>query len=280
MIDEKNGANQLYDALTEGGIDERTFQGKIFRHILTHHKCYGIFEKNEDDNSDFLTWVYPRLSRALNRYEPRKDISFDAFLHTIIRLAYKEYKTRVYRRGKIEKLFWKEAAIHSSFWKDDSESSYENSSCVTVRLHPKQTLMVLLKSYNAVSDELITRAAPVIGRSKEDLTAMIDELRKQRLEQDSEFHDLCERCYSQYVRCLSYERRLSAAEKDTPQHRQLTRQAGETRLRLARMRRRLKNMRIEASNRQVAAVMGIPKGSVDSGLNAFRRKYCSSQQAR
>jgi hypothetical protein len=44
------------------------------------------------------------------------------------------------------------------------------------------------------------------------------------------------------------------------------------RKRLASMRRRLKAMRTEASNRQVAGIMGVKKGTIDSNLYEVRQK--------
>jgi DNA-directed RNA polymerase specialized sigma24 family protein len=39
------------------------------------------------------------------------------------------------------------------------------------------------------------------------------------------------------------------------------------------MRRRLRSIRLDPSNRQVAEVLGVPKGTIDSNLYAVKSKW-------
>jgi IS30 family transposase len=43
--------------------------------------------------------------------------------------------------------------------------------------------------------------------------------------------------------------------------------------RLESMRKRLAALKAEASNRQVAALLGVPKGTIDSNLYAIKTRY-------
>jgi hypothetical protein len=130
----------------------------------------------------------------------------------------------------------------------------------------------LLKSYFFVSDEFVKRVTQAIGMDTEKVQNMIDELRKRRASKETEILDLRERLHCQHYRCLTYQKRLTRVQPGTDHHDKLKYRFERARKRFYAMKKRLGGMRIAASNRMIADVMGIPRGTVDSGLFAIRNR--------
>jgi hypothetical protein len=138
--------------------------------------------------------------------------------------------------------------------------------------NPRQVLVLLLKSYYYVSEDFISRIAPAIGIETEKLTKMIDLLRKRRLERDEHIRELRERLHSQYYRCITFERRLLAAAEGSSREAAMRRCLTKSKQRLTAIRNRLRTIRLDATNRQVAEILGVPKGTIDSSLFAVKLK--------
>jgi hypothetical protein len=129
-----------------------------------------------------------------------------------------------------------------------------------------------LKAYYYVTDDFVERAAPCLGMAKQEIFKMMDELRALRFEKEVEIRALRERCFSQHFRCISAEKKLHGIGKESVYYKPLHDRTERRRTRLVRMRKRLKNMRTAASNRQVAQVLGVSKGTVDASLHAIKHR--------
>jgi hypothetical protein len=140
---------------------------------------------------------------------------------------------------------------------------------------PKYTLLLLLKSYYYVSDDMVNRAARALGMDAEVLGGMIDTLYRSQLKKITNLKKLTNSAHCLYFRCLSYERQL-ADKYGNPQKRMLIgRYLERGRRRLADMRRRLKSTRIEATNSDLSKLLGIPKGTIASQLSLIRSRLVS-----
>ncbi|GMO21076.1 MAG: hypothetical protein Pg6A_08030 [Termitinemataceae bacterium] len=270
--------NEVYDDYSAGIINHSSFIEAVLKHILFNHRYYGILEKNAGDTQDFLSWIYPRFVKSIKRYVPVTGVTFEAFIYSTMRFNFREYLSRHARRMETEQSFWSDVAKDTPYYEESLFEGEESMSPIR-KTHKKQSLMVFLKCYHAVSDSMIKRMSSYLGMREESLRAMIDELRKERCEIELSFNELRERCKAQYYRCMNYERRLDRVERGSAAFGILFKRLTGHRERLLRMRRRLKNMRVEATNQQVARVMGIAKGSVDSGISAFKRKYCANPES-
>jgi FixJ family two-component response regulator len=70
-----------------------------------------------------------------------------------------------------------------------------------------------------------------------------------------------------------YEKRLSYLPENSSACINMKLRLEKARKRLERMRNRLAGIRTDPTNRQVAEVIGVSKGSVDSGLHALKKKW-------
>ena len=225
--------------------------------------------------------MYPRLSAAFSRYSPVHGVSFEGYIITTLRMAYKEYKLRESCRNETETAYWLETTRDMLVYEDETEyciKANPNKEQLD-QLTDKQILILLLKSYYFVSDELLTTITNYLNYKKEDIEKMFHELHTMRAEHNILIRSLRNRCHSQHYRCLAFERKLMKSEEGSPRHIRLYNMLKRGKIRLSRMRRRLNRMRAEPSNKQVANVLGIAKGTVDSTLYLIKRKFVSGVNA-
>jgi hypothetical protein len=146
------------------------------------------------------------------------------------------------------------------------------SSIGTKIRNQRQILFLLLKCYYFLSDDFIERVAPVLNMDHEELVTLINNLHQVRKRQEDEIRLLKERINSQYYRCICFESRMRAFPEGSCHHERMKQYLERGRTRLHSMRKHLSNMRMNASNREVADILQIPKGTVDSGLHALKEK--------
>jgi hypothetical protein len=102
---------------------------------------------------------------------------------------------------------------------------------------------------------------------------MIEKLRGWRTRRDEAVRVLQERIVCQFYRCIVIEKRLRVAAEGSVRHEKLAKSLKGARERLGSMRKRLSGIRVDATNQQVADLLGITKGAVASNLYALRNRY-------
>jgi DNA-directed RNA polymerase specialized sigma24 family protein len=267
--------NKLFEQYTLGILQKKELEGLIFQYILEHYQCFHLYRWNKDECTDYLCWLYPRLSRAIENYRETGS-SFDAYIRSIVHWSAREYRFREADHHITEYACWDAKTMDMVAYCPEPE--YRETPPVFKPVsNPRQVLVLLLKSYYFISEDFLARIAPAIGINKEKLGLLIDELRKRRLERDEETRTLQERIYTQYYRCLTLTQRINAAPEGSAFREKMEQCLNRAKTRLKRMRKRLGAIRLEASNRQVAEVLGIPKGTVDSNLYAVKSKWKNTE---
>ncbi|MDR1325023.1 MAG: hypothetical protein LBK00_03190 [Treponema sp.] len=138
--------------------------------------------------------------------------------------------------------------------------------------NPQQVLILLLKSYSFVSDDFIVHAAPAIGVNVEKLTTMFNKVHELCVERDEKILRLKEQLHVQYYRCMSYRKQLEALSEHSSQRELLRGYLEQACSNYTITKQQLASINLEPSNRQIAEVLGIPKGVVDSTLRTLKRK--------
>ena len=263
--------NALWNQYIQGLLTHKDFEEGIFRFLLENYKQFNLFHRDRDEFTDYLCWLYPSLSRAIDTYKETGS-SFDAYICSIVRCSAKAHSVREAEHQLTEYACWEARAEEELMLSEhipaylDAEESFK-----PVR-NPRQVLILLLKSYFFVSDEFIVRVAPAIGISIEKLTAMLDKLRELRRTRDEKILQLKEHLHLQYYRCVAYQKRLEALCEYSSQREVLCGYLARAYSSYALIKQRLGSINLEPSNREVAEVLGIPKGTVDSTLYAIKRK--------
>jgi biotin operon repressor len=297
--------NELYHQYVKGDLGRKEFEGVIFRIILKNIQYFYFADWDREEYIDYLCWLYPRLSNAIDNYR-EKGYSFSTHIIALVRYSVKEYRSRQADHYITEFAAW---TVHAADMEVHSrEAEYLPEPAVkppakpaavptdlagrparpvpgypaktakfppekTLVNNPRQILLLLLKSYYFVSDDFLERVAPAIGVETEKLREMIEKLRNWRTRREETIRILQERIVCQFYRCIVVEKRLRSAAEGSARYEKLAKSLKGARERLTSMRKRLSGIRVDATNQQVADLLGITKGAVASNLHALRNRY-------
>jgi hypothetical protein len=259
-----------YQQYACGKLSKKELEGIIFQVVLKNCKRFHLYNWSEEECIDYLCWLYPRIGRTIDRYKFCGS-SFEGYIRSLIRWSSKEYHAKESNQRLMESAYWDTTVTEMAVCSQEPEYPEPEGDLSPVS-NPRQILILLLKSYYHVSEDFIGRIAPVVGIEKEKLILMIEMLRKRRQERDEHIRHLRERLHSLYYRCINFERRLLTVTEGSAQELRLRRCLEKSRLRIRTLRERLKAIRLDATNRQVAEILGIPKGTVDSSLFAIKSR--------
>jgi len=267
--------SDFYRLYIEGNLPKKIFEGRIFQHLLNNFEKFRMFNGDRERWNDFLSWLYPRFARAIDLYRDLGS-SFDAYITGLVNSAAREYRFRETDHNITEYVCWRAKAEENILFENEPEYLEEKKDVpIPDDINPKQVLFLLLKSYFFVTNEFIEQVAKAIGMDISVVQGMIDELRKRRSEKEAEIMDLKERIHCQHYRCLAYEKRMLNAQPGTEHHEIMKKRFERAKKRYKTMRKRLGGMRMSASNRMIADILGIPRGTVDSSLFAIRNRLAS-----
>jgi hypothetical protein len=204
MIGENEYLDNMLKEYRQDHITRKEMEGRLFMYIRNHPRRFSLSMFNRDARDDFISWLYPRLSRAVDHYTDQGS-SFDAYINTMVRLSAREYGLRKKEHRIIEKTWWDAKALEMMAAEEEPEYADVPAPAIQKKVsNPRQVLMLLLKSYYYLSDTLLERLAPALGLEKEELYRMVDTLRAVRLQREEIINGLKERIHGQFYRCLAF----------------------------------------------------------------------------
>lgn len=278
----KDPLSSIYRLFKAGVINARELENRVFNYISeSRNREFGLFFRNRCERIDFLGEFFPRLRRAIERYNSDW-ATFDAYIATTLRYAYREYRALAKRQQILQCVGFDESVREpetdaAAPETADGDEPQDEPQPDPFRIgSPQHALIILLKSYYFVTDGLIAKAAPAIGLDADVLAGMVDRLHGLRLKKEEHRKRLANAVHCQYYRNLFYERRLAFQYKDTEAYDRFSMRLDRGRQRLERLRVRLRALRMEATNAEVAALLGIPKGTVDSRVSLIKSRLSSN----
>jgi len=275
--------NELYAKYAGKILERGKFEGLIYQYLEKNQSATSLSHWERDEYEDYLSWFYPRLHHSIDSYR-ETGASFDAFIGSIMRMASREYRVRTIIKSVTEYSAWSIQCPEQYAHEEEAPYSYDKKGKETAmeqffpsqgkhRKNPKQLLALILKCYYYVSEDFIDRIAGFLSIDKKELKKMLEKMRLLRQKRDDELYYMRERIYCLYYRCIVYEKRLQYIEKDTISYLKLNRRLVKARKRLEKMRERIQNIRTDATNKEVAQVIGISKGAVDSNLHKLKSRW-------
>jgi len=262
--------SELFQLYVAGDLSKKDFEGRIFQFLFDNFERFRHFNGDRDCWSEFLSWLYPRFARAIDLYRDLGS-SFDAYIFSLVHFASREYRCREADHRITEYICWQAKAEEMRVCEEEGEyPEVSREISIPEGIKPRQILLLLLKSYYYVTDEYVKRVACAIGMNSEEVLNMVDELRKRRNEKEAKILEYRERLYCQHYRCLAYQKRMNTATQGTAYHGKMKGRYERAKRRYLAMKDRLGGMRLDASNQMIAEVLGIPKGTVDSGLYSVK----------
>jgi hypothetical protein len=263
--------SKLMTRYSLGLISRKELESHVFKFVMDNHKEFRPYKWTEEDYRDFVCSFYPRLSRAIDNYRETGS-SFDVYLRSLVLWGIRETRARKMDRHIAEYACWEAKARDEAAVQETEEVYNEPEPAFGEVINPRQVLVLLLKSYHYMSQDFLERISPALNMDVEKIKDLIDGLRELRLKREEDIRALQERIYTQFYRCIVFEKKLKSAVQDSARHEKLQICLIRGRKRLQSMRKRLAKMKTAASNRQVAQVLETAKGTIDAHLFNFKVK--------
>jgi DNA-directed RNA polymerase specialized sigma24 family protein len=266
--------NDYYANYTAGLLKKNDLECAILSAVREDVNRFGLSGWSKDDYDDYISSLYPRMSRAIDTYREAGS-SFETYIGTMVRLTAREYRSRQVRSYMEETAAW--IIQLPELYACESEPAYnepiaeEPESPIKLN-NPRQLLILILKCYNHVSPEFLEKVSPSLGMEPETLIKMINQLKEQREKYDAELVTMREKINNQFYRCILFEKKLKVLSADNPTAQRLQNQLERGRIRLSNMRRRFARKRINPPNRQIAKLLGLSKSTVDAVLYKLKTK--------
>jgi len=276
----KQTLNNLYSCYKKSELNRSDFEGLIYRYFIGHQEKTCIRHWDHDEYEDFISWFYPRLHLAIDSYT-EKGSSFEAFIGKYLLISSKEYHVRTVTKNVIEYSAWSARVPEMYAYEEPSPYIFNETkkvlSNITAdkkgRKESRRMLALILKCYYYISDDFAEKIAPAIGIEKEELKNKLREIRDIRQKKDDKIFIKKEKIYRQFYRCIVYEKRFLLTKENTVTHEKMKIRKEKARLRLDKLREQMAKTRIEATNREIAEIIGVTKGSVDAGLCRLKSKW-------
>ena len=272
--------NEFHFEYLKGALKRADFESIIYNYLVCNQDKTCISHWKHDDYEDFISWFYPRIKIIIDSYR-NTGSSFEAYMSKYLLISSKEYHVKKITDNVTEYSAWS-ARVPEMYVHEDPLVYLHNEAEKTItslvidkkgRKNTRRVLALILKCYYYISEDFAEKIAPVIGMDKKELLQMLNRMRSIRQKKDDMLYEKKERLYRQFYRCIVYEKRLSIITENTSAHNRLKSRLERARNILDKMRNRITKIRKEATNSQIAEVIGISKGTVDASLSRLKSKW-------
>jgi RNA polymerase sigma factor (sigma-70 family) len=243
-------------------------------------------QRDEDAPGDFYLFFYPRLLRLLDRFEYQGK-PFEVYLQSVLNWQFKNFlHTRWYQETTWDTMTWIEPGEGYSL----PETNEDDTSCIQTSLLQSQAkeilktradrrnfLLLLLKCPETIDAVTAPALAEATNQSPETLLSL-----REALHDNCQPHETRREVFrARRNKAFSKTRILeNTLQRESDPHRRAILNAGLTltRWRMTTAVHKLSKIAQSPSNRQIANILNIPKGTVDSGLYWIKRKLTQVEQ--
>jgi hypothetical protein len=242
----------------------------------------------EDDCGDFFCFFHPRLRRLIDRFEFHGK-PFEVYLIVTLK-----WQLRTYAGRRATEHLRSRVVTHENFWACESSDDYPSPelSCpstaelstelsIPTQVHTllkmdernrikdhsckRRVLFLALKSAIRMTETLIQKTALITGYDADWIYELTEELRLRVKSRRSRWSILSEKRNRYFFRiyCLQEQLRLVSEEQV---RREISRQLLQEGKRLSKALDAISHVPVGPTHRDIADVLGVPKGTVDSGL--------------
>jgi DNA-directed RNA polymerase specialized sigma24 family protein len=258
--------------------------GEIVKRLALriYHYPLGKYGAGEDDCGEFYLFFYPRLLRSIRHYEDRGK-PFEWYFNSVLHWHYKVYCSRKRR----EETRWT-AARNILFWDLPDPEFPSLSPGDPQRLHDaaaavdcfggsrrdtwrRRILFLALKNARHLDDPAIQWISDLTGIGEEHLMGMAERLRTTLYKRELRLHELYRRQNKILTKIYLLQRDL-LWEVDPAVRSELALSLSGLRSGLRSLQRKIRRVRLNPSNREIAELLDIPKGTVDTSLYWLRHQ--------
>jgi len=236
----------------------------------------------EDDPGEFYLLCYPRLVRTLRRFREQGK-PFEWYLQSVLRWQYLSYlrarrrRERQWNSGTLAVL-WDPPPAEPEPRPDSPELTLEAAALFRldaggkVRQGERTRLLVwALKKVRELGPAEVRTLAELSGWPAERLEQACACLRQALVPHEHRLALLAGRRAAAYAELCLLEQELSG-EPDAGKRGVLARRLARVRRTLRRSQESIAGVRRAPSNREIAAALGLPKGTVDTALFSLKRR--------
>jgi DNA-directed RNA polymerase specialized sigma24 family protein len=236
---------------------------------------------DEDACGDFYLFVHPRLIRLLDRFRDQGK-PFESYLCAVLNWQLRNF-ARDRRRGQTN---W-----NVSLRLEDKEEEEEEEAQVQpdppMRLSPAVTsvvrsqadrrnfLFLVLKCCRTLDPDSAQALAPLTGVPAGRLLSLAVTLHGMRASREARLETFRCRRNKAYALIRVLETELMSCHGETERVPALQARLVRARRRMHSAMTRMARVGLSPTNREIGAVLGVPKGTVDSGLYWLKRKLAS-----
>ena len=238
---------------------------------------------DDDDCGEFYLYCRPRLQEWIDRFQDQGR-PFEAYLKSVLTWQLRSY----YRAKGRQEAAWRLAAT-APFWDPDAAELTSGAPGARAQRAPAATpaaravaaaagtpavrrrvLFAVLKNCARMHDTYVPAWAGLCGRA--DLQALIGRARQASRDSQRRWSRLRERSNHAFATARMIEGQL-LGEADADRRRILQQRLQRARRTATNARTELRAVRRGPSNRQIAQLLGIPKGTVDTGLFWLKHRF-------
>ena len=294
--------NDMVSAYRANGDGRDLIMEKVAALVYRRHRKYGF--DDEDDAANALLKFSGRIMKFVDRFEDR-GVPFDAYLAVNLR-----YLARTVRRDRL-RVSERETVCERAAYSDharcqpeaveieaiepmptadpgaSSSAAYKRSAakrrprarggriprCPSeAAAYSSRIVFLAVKCAWEIDDEGISRVAASAGVGRDWLASAVEQARRSLQGERARVERLTERRNASWSRIRLLEARL-AGEADPYRRSMIASAMDREEARSSKVRDELSALRTIVPNSVVARILGIPKGTVDSGLYYLRKRH-------
>lgn len=245
--------------------------------LLVYHYPGRIHILTEEDKSEFYLSFYNRIEGMINNFS-YKGIPFETLLNQTLKWHIKTYLTKKKNDQKLIAVNIQEEELKI---RDLLTYSTEETIPEILKIQfrnkasKKRLLYLVLMDSPNITDHELSVFSRLTDYEYDWLLYLKDSLNLQVFKRNERLNMLREKRNNAYMKLLYKQNRFSE-ESDPEKKIQLGEQIKRLRKRLEDARYEISRVPCRPTHNEIAELLKIPKGTVDSGLYYFRKKYNSS----
>ena len=272
---------------------------KISRIVYAYPKKH--LRWNDDDVGDFFCTFYPKIESIIDRFIYR-GTSFEAYLNSSIRWQLKTFaKKKAMQHAedqviKGESKFWYACDLQTggrysypggcSLQVEEYYCDYSTKASRVLRIESdgkigdpawaRRFLYLLFRNVTHIDDSMMEHAARLSGFEPDYILGCATELRERLGEKRNRYRLLTEKRNALHIRILQLKTLLSA-ESNGERNREYRKQIRLAESRIEKTNHEMKSFYLLPTHKDIAEVVGVAKGSVDSGLYYLRKAFSAAE---
>ena len=307
---EKLGLNEKMDAFLQNRSEEakQELVRAVAVYVFSSLKCIlgKAYPADEDARGEFILWLYPRLERIIDRFDPKK-ASFSTYVSVSVKYRYIRFCSgrirdeEIRRTAEDEEMKFCEGfhmECDKELWASETPPAYNTAWCsedalvapyvlersrkseAAKRRMERDILLLALKSTFYLSEEMIEKVAAFCEIPRLKLDRLLEAVRRDYSARQTVYETLRLRKYRYYIRAFSCREKLlklmeASGSSDSEKMQAVEKELDFCDKQEKRIDHRMKRLQRDPSNRYIAQLLGMSRGSVNSRLARMKKEMYS-----